>query len=37
MINLKFTLEQALDTLEIPEEEKPKYRAMLDGNNSNNN
>ena len=34
MINLKFTLEQALDTLEISDEEKPKYREML-GNKDN--
>ena len=29
MSNLKMNLEQALDTLEISEEEKPKYREMI--------
>ena len=29
MTNLKLSLEQALDTLEISDEEKPKYREML--------
>lgn len=32
MTNLKFSLEQALDTLEISEEERPKYRKMLEHN-----
>ena len=34
MSNLKMNLEQALDTLEISEEEKPKYREMI--NNTSN-
>ena len=34
MSNLKMNLEQALDTLEISEEEKPKYREMI--NNASN-
>ena len=34
MSNLKMNLEQALDTLETSEEEKPKYREMI--NNTSN-
>ena len=35
MVNLKFTLEQALDAVGISEEDKPRYREII--NNINNN
>ena len=33
MKNLKFTIDQAMNTLEVPEEKREKYRQIISSNN----
>lgn len=33
MKNLKFTIDQAMNTLEVPEDKREKYRQIISSNN----